>query len=618
MTKTILRIALSTPLLASALVLSLSGNAAAQNTAKSSGGMFMSDSADFINAPRFELGVFGGGQFWKLSQKNSIAPNKLEEGAAFGARFDVDLTKHFGLEVAWTFWAENNAVFTLAPGAPTFINTIGFGSRNGQVYAGPMLYFTKPQSKIRPFLTVGPAYQYFWVTSNAKTQALSTALPYSYIHANQLDNSDGAALVYGGGVKYFAGKRVDLRVDARGIFTKNPHFNLPGLSTGPSSVFVPPGGIQNGLQVTAGIGYRFGYREAPPVVPVAPPPPPPAPRDFNISLSASPASVCAGDSVTVTATSSITGATLAWTVGGQAVSGTTSYQFTPTATTTVSVTARSQGYNDSTASATVDVKPYVAPNGSVTANPSSLTVGQTSQISSNFNGQCGGTIKPATYTASEGSINGNTFDSSSVQFDAANTDEQTKNVTITATATDDKGNGTATTTITVRKPANAKFTRLPDLIFAPNSSRVNNCGKRLLLEQLKTYLDKDPTGRVVFVGHSTDRERMKNLDQMRALNAAAVISGGKGICLNFAPTQILIDAEGTKQNGVDYQPFFCGTSTTPKTQERGGSMVNANDKTAQYRRVEVYFVPTNAQLPASVTNYKDATTYNVNKMGCPK
>ena len=81
---------------------------------------------------------------------------------------------------------------------------------------------------------------------------------------------------------------------------------------------------------------------------------------------------------------------------------------------------------------------------------------------------------------------------------------------------------------------------------------------------------------------------------------------------------ILIDAEGTKQNGVDYQPYFCGTSTSPKTQERGGSMVNATDKNAQYRRVEVYFVPTNAQLPPSVTNYKDATTLNVQKLGCPK
>ena len=616
MTKTIQRIALSAPLLASAFLMTLSGNAAAQTTSKS-GGMFLSNSADFINAPRFELGVFGGGQWWSLNHQNDIAPNKLVNGAAFGARFDADFTNHFGMEIAWTAWGENNLRFTNTAGSPVGIQTSSYGGRNGQVFAGPVLYFTKPQAKIRPFVTVGAAYQYFWPTSNAKTQALSSTLPATYIHANQLDDADGAALVYGGGIKYFLSKRIDIRFDARGIFTKNPHFNLPGLSTGPGSIFVPPGGTQNGLQATLGIGYRFGYREAPAVKP--PDVKPPAVnRDFNVSLSASPASVCAGESVTVSATSSITGATLAWTVGGQAVSGTTSYQFAPTSTTTVSVSARSTGYNDATASTTVDVKPYVAPNGSVTANPSSLTSGQSSQLSSNFTGQCGGTIKPATYRASEGSVNGSTFDSTSVQFDAANTDEQTKNVTITATATDDKGSGSATTTITVRKAASAKFTRLPDLIFAPNSSRVNNCGKRLLLEQLKTYLDKDPTGRVVFVGHRTDSEKARNLDEQRALNAAAIISAGKGICLNFAPTQILIDAEGTKQNGVDYQPFFCGTSTTPKTKERGGSMVKESDKNAQYRRVEVYFVPTNAQLPASVTNYKDATTYNVNKLGCPK
>ena len=616
MTK-IKRLGFTTPLLASAILFSLAGQVLAQSGSTKSGGM-MSYSEDFINAPRFEVGVFGGGQWWKLNHDTSIAPNKLVNGAAYGARFDVDLTKYFGMEVAWTFWGENNLNFTLAPGSPVGIQTVSFGGRNGQVFAGPMLYFTKPQAKIRPFVTVGAAYQYFWPTSNAKSQALSTALPYSYIHANQLDNSDGPALVYGGGIKYMLTKHVDLRVDARGIFTRNPHFNLPGLSTGPGSVFVPPGGTQNGLQATAGIGYRFGYRPAPVVVEKVKEVEKVVIRDFNFSLSASPAEVCAGESVTISSTSSITGATLAWMVNGQAVSGTTTYQFTPTATTTVSVTARNPGYNDVTATTTVTVKPYVAPNGSVTANPSSLTVGQTSALSSNFNGQCGGPIKPAVYTASEGTVNGSTFDSSTVQFDASNTDEQTKSVTITATASDDKGSGSATTTITVRKPASAKATRLPDLIFSQNSSRVNNCGKRLLLEQLKTYLDKDPTGKVIFVGHNTDREKAKGLDQMRALNAAAIISGGKGICLNFAPTQIMIDAEGTKQNGVDFQPFFCGTSTTPKTAERGGSMVNASDKTAQYRRVEVYFVPTNAPMPASVTNYKDASTFNVNKMGCPK
>jgi hypothetical protein len=159
---------------------------------------------------------------------------------------------------------------------------------------------------------------------------------------------------------------------------------------------------------------------------------------------------------------------------------------------------------------------------------------------------------------------------------------------------------------------------MPDILFAPGSSRVNNAGKRVLLEQLKTYLDRDPTGRVVIIGHVVDREpkprvQGETLDEMRALNAAAVISAGKGICLAFAPSQILIVAAGTEQGGIDFQPFF---DTAVK--ERAGQGVKESDPNAKYRRDVIYFVPTGAQLPAGVTNPKDAASLNVARLGCPK
>jgi len=51
----------------------------------------------------------------------------------------------------------------------------------------------------------------------------------------------------------------------------------------------------------------------------------------------------------------------------------------------------------------------------------------------------------------------------------------------------------------VKKRAAILAKRLPDIVFATGSARVNNCGKRVLLEELKASLDNDSTGRVVFV-----------------------------------------------------------------------------------------------------------------------
>jgi hypothetical protein len=323
--------------------------------------------------------------------------------------------------------------------------------------------------------------------------------------------------------------------------------------------------------------------------------------------------------VTLT-TNAGSGAAYAWTVNGAPGSGDTSFNFDTTGksagTYTIAASVRNAGFNNGSGSTTVNVREYRAPTGSVTASPSTIPVGGTSSLSSTFNGQCGGAIKPATYTAAEGSISGDTFNSGGMTVPPGSQ----RSVTVTATTTDEKGGrGTATTTVTVTNAALPMFTRLPDILFAPGSARVNNAGKRVLLEQLKTYLDRDPTGHVIFVGHDVDKEpkpRGKGanpLDEERALNAAAIISAGKAICLGFAPSQIMIGYTGANQNGVDFNPFF-----DSGTKERAGSMVKESDPNAKYRRVEVYFVPTGAKDPGSVSGLKDAASLGVAKLGCPK
>ena len=241
------------------------------------------------------------------------------------------------------------------------------------------------------------------------------------------------------------------------------------------------------------------------------------------------------------------------------------------------------------------------------ANPSQIHAGETSALSASFHGQCGGTIQAPTFTASEGTVNGDQFDSTSLVWDAANNAEQRKTVTITAKAADNKSVGTATTTVEVVKGAVAAPIRLPDVLFPKNSARVNNCGKRILLEQLKAYYQRDSTGTVVLVGHQSSDETNSNLSQERALNAAAVITAGTGVCLSIPQSQVQISAPGVDQNGVPFEPGFCQASV-------GGRSSSAVDE----RRVVVWFVPTGGQIPASVTNNQAATSLPVSSLGCPK
>ena len=169
----------------------------------------------------------------------------------------------------------------------------------------------------------------------------------------------------------------------------------------------------------------------------------------------------------------------------------------------------------------------------------------------------------------------------------------------------------------VKQAALLSARQLPDVLFARQSDRVNNCGKRVLLEELRGLTDSDPSGRVVLVGHIADGERSsQDLDMKRALNAAAVISAGQGVCTAFPASQILLNAAGSRDNGVGFQSNFCGGSTV--VAERPGQNVTASDDAAKYRRVEVWFVPSGGTLPTSGEGAKNAATSGVSKLGCPR
>ena len=337
-------------------------------------------------------------------------------------------------------------------------------------------------------------------------------------------------------------------------------------------------------------------------------------QNFALSLSASPAEICSGE--TATLTPSISGAPAnrltfsSWSVNGEPASQTGSYQFNsdgkPAGTYTVKLTTGGDAFNPQSAETTITVREYKPPTGTAQANPAEIKAGDKSTVTSSFQNQCGGPIQPATYQASEGAMQGDQFDSSSMQWDASNNSEQRKTVTITANAADNRSAGTATTTVDVVKGAAVMPVRLPDVLFSPNSSRVNNCGKRILLEQLRSYYERDSSGTVVLVGHQAADEKGANLSQSRAMNAAAVISAGTGVCLSIPEAQVQISSPGVDQNGVGFEAGFCRSS------------VGAIGPDTDLRRVEVWFVPSGGQIPASVTNNQSATSLPVSRLGCPK
>jgi outer membrane protein OmpA-like peptidoglycan-associated protein len=385
---------------------------------------------------------------------------------------------------------------------------------------------------------------------------------------------------------------------------------------------------QNNFRYSAGVNFLIGGEQPAPA-----PPPPPATKKCpdgsvvpvnqacpkltaTLGLTATPTDLCEGETAQVTVTNNAPSSAFAyaWSINGQPAGSTASMQqpFTfdstgkPAGTYQIAVKATGNGFNPASAETTINVRAYEPPMGTVQANPAQIHAGDTSMLAANFTGQCGGPIQPPTFEASEGTVQGDTFNSAGIQWDPNNNAEQHKTVTITAKASDNRSTGTATTTIDVIKEAvPAAAIRLPDVLFPKDNSRVNNCGKRILLEQLRSYVERDPGGKVVLVGHASSDEAA-GIAEKRAQNAAAVITAGTGVCLSVPASQVEVSWPGVEQNGVGFESGFCQSS------------VGAASTASQMRRVEVWFVPSGGNLPASVTNNQSASTLSLSGLGCPR
>ena len=612
-----------------------------------------------------EIDPFGGVSTW--GQVNRGLTTHLVTGGIAGLRVAVNPSEYFGIEGFFEFVQANVEFRTpngtgFYPGTTTALPAYSFGSRNYEFGAGPVLNLKPRGSRVQPYLTVGAAGIQFTPTDTAKGLARSAATNAAFGSANLNDNLQ-VGVYYGGGIKFHLSDHFGLRIDARGITSRNPTYNLPNFNNG--GLYIPSKDLINNFQGTVGLVWYLGESKCPPM-PAAPPPPAPLPTP---TISGAEGTICQGKPVTLHATVQATGSqklSFSWTLNGQAQgSDSPDFTFTPNNTGSFNVQVSVKDTTPPpapmerpkkfpvrcwvqpptpppaqpvTATATVTVNDTTPQISSVTASPNTLACA--ANTTGTHTAQLTGTVTPSAcggtptykWTVSEGSVSGGsganaTFDASTLNFEGG-AQGQTKTVTATLTVTDEAGK-TASQSTTITVNCQPTFIRLDDVIFAKNNSRVNNCGKRVLIDDAAPRLSSGDYD-IVLVGHRDNDEnaaiaaarRTKGrraaaataaaLDEQRALNAAAVLSGGTGTCAKVDPSRVKYDFVGTDQTS-ETRLGQCGTSNV---KERKGSATTEADKN---RRVEVYLVPRGStSMPPAVKNAKPLPEGRMKSLGCPK
>jgi outer membrane protein OmpA-like peptidoglycan-associated protein len=586
--------------------------ASAQTTAASGTG----NAAKGINEGEYSLvdiGDFVGWQWYQIYQGTSVpAVTRLNSGIAAGARVTENFWRYISLEQTFTFGS--NRLEMLPSGNQWYAKV---SETNYTIAALVDFNLTPRDAKFRPYVFVGPGYVIYRPGGIGSITAPSPG-----VSTPDLGSSVDLALLYGVGVKYNWQRRADFRFDVTGKISGEPHFQLPAVPPGANGLYSPPGGRENSLMASIGVDFRLGLHEPPPpVVAAPPPPPPPPPPPVQVGAITGAGTVCAGDSLAlqVSASGGAPGATLAyqWLVDGQPAPGGTGTTFNlPTSgspgTKTITVEVTAGGQSATSSPVTVTVQPVLPPTIQFSVTPSTVEFTAppiTLMANASAPNACNGNL---TVTYSGDGVTGNSFNPGAVGgFDQTNRlKQQTRTVPLTATVRDARNqtaSANANVTVTL-KPAASRT----DIVFPNRSSRVNNAAKRYLLEELTPRLRDDPNSTVILIGHRDTSETGRaaaNLDTQRVLNAAAVLSAGKGVCASLDLSRVQVKFDGTDQTDPP-QPF--GDASV---RERSGQ--GATDQRAQFRRVEVWFIPSGADAPA-ITGLQPAPVPAIRAKGCPR
>ena len=561
-----------------------------------------------------DVSAFFGTQWFQVFQGTPTGyEHFFEPKAVVGERIKENLSRYFSLEEGFTLGF--NTLALRPAGAPGFVT---LSSRNAQYSLLGVLNLTPRDAKLRPYFVMGPALVQYAVTGSIQP---SNAL----VNSGPLSAKSYAALVYGIGAQYNLNRKIGFTYDLRGLWSMPAGFGLPSAPSGPNSLWVSRRRDESAMAFSVGVVFRFGYHEPPPPpaprAEVAPPPPPPPPPPIAITVSAIQGAqdVCPGDNIrlTVSAQGWPQGQTpvYQWTINNQPAPGGRGPAFNLPTTDgsgqkAIRVTVSAGGATASAGPVNVLVRNLAPPTVRFAVNPTTIAYGDRLPLNAQATVSECATATPIRYTASEGNIAGTAFYSSTLTFDPNGAGLQQKVVRLTATETDSKNQtaaANANVTVNFKRPAARQ-----DIVFPNRSSRVNNAAKRYLIDVLTPKLRADPNSSVILIGHRDPSETGRasaNLDTQRVLNTAAVLSAGKGICPQLDLSRVQVKYDGTDQ--ADPPLPFADNSV----KERSGQ--GATDQAAQFRRVEIWFVPGGADKP-NVTGLQAAPAQLIQAKGCPK
>ena len=454
--------------------------------------------------PRVE--VFLGYSRFGTASNNTVTGNRMVGLNGGSASIAFNFNRYLGIVGDFGGYADSQLQLT-----GTGVNQPFVVNSSGKVYTylfGPRLSF-RNHTRFTPFAQVlAGGVHASAVTVDGCSGAACAVLP--------LQNS--FAFTGGGGLDIRITHHISIRaVQAEYMMTRFQDV-ANGVSTGTS-------GSQNDLRLSTGLLFAFGGRQSLPPV--------------QLACSVQPGTVFSGDSVTATATATNLNpkrkVVYSWTTSGGVVSGTDSTATINTARLTpgsYTVSSRvSQGERaDRQAGCTAEfiVHPFDPPTVSCSANPSSVTPGDSSSITAQATSPQNRPLSYS-YTADAGAISG-TSSSASLSTSGA----VTGTITVRCNVVDDLGKtATATTSVSVNAPpvtAVPQTSALCAISFERDRKRpvrVDNEAKACL-DDIALQLQRDSAAKLVIVGNYGTGETPKSAAE-RAVNVRRYLTVDKGV-----------------------------------------------------------------------------------------